>query len=103
MMTRRIIAFLLLGRVMTSTVTLAQHGQDQRRPADIKEYLEQLDQPERDQDQKPPRAVEALGVKPGMAVADLGSRSGYFTRRVVEAATESGTVDAIDTEQEVPT
>ena len=103
MMTRRIIAFLLLGGVMTSTVTLAQHGQDQRRPADIKEYLEQLDHPERDQYQKPSQVVEALGLKPGMAVADLGSGSGYFTRRFVVAVTDSGMVYAIDVEQEMLT
>src|SRR5437867_9949150 len=101
MMTRRIIAFLLLGGVMTSTVTLAQHGQDQRRPADIKEYLGQLDQPERYQYQKPTQVVEALGLKPGMAVADLGSGSGYFTRRFVEAVTETGMVYVIDIEQEM--
>lgn len=102
-MTRRTIAALLLCGVMTSAVTLAQHGQDQRRPADIKEYLEQLDRPERDQYQKPAQVVEALGLKPGMAVADLGSGSGYFTRRFVEAVTESGMVYAIDVEQEMLT
>jgi predicted methyltransferase len=88
---------------MTSAVTFAQHGQDQRRPADIKEYLEQLDRPERDQDQKPSQVVDALALKPGMAVADLGSGSGYFTRRFVEAVTETGMVYAIDVEQEMLT
>jgi len=102
-MTRRTLAFLLIWGVTTSAVSLAQHGQDQRRPADIKEYLEQLDRPERDQYQKPSQVVEALGLKPGMAVADLGSGSGYFTRRLVEAVTETGMVYAIDVEQEMLT
>lgn len=102
-MKRRTIAVLLLCGVMTSAVTFAQHGQDQRRPADIKEYLEQLDRPERDQDQKPSQVVDALALKPGMAVADLGSGSGYFTRRFVEAVTETGMVYAIDVEQEMLT
>ena len=102
-MTRWVLAFLLIWGVTSSAVALAQHGQDQRRPADIKEYLEQLDRPERDQHQKPSRVVEALALKPGMALADLGSGSGYFTRRFVEAVTETGIVYAIDVEQEMLT
>lgn len=102
-MTRRTLAFLLIWGMTTGAASLARHGQDQRRPADIKEYLEQLDHPERDQYQKPSQVVEVLGLKPGMAVADLGSGSGYFTRRFVEAVTESGMVYAIDVEQEMLT
>lgn len=101
--TRRTIAFLLICWATFTAAALAQHGQDLRRPADIKEYLEQLDRPERDQHQKPSQVVEALGLKPGVAVADLGSGSGYFTRRFVEAVTETGMVYAIDIEQEMLT
>jgi ubiquinone/menaquinone biosynthesis C-methylase UbiE len=81
---------------------LAQHGQvEHRRPADIKEYLENLDRPERDQYQKPSQVVDALGLKTGMAVADLGAGSGYFTRRFAEAVTETGKVYAIDIETDM--
>jgi len=77
-------------------------AQDQhRRPDDIKQYLEQLDSTERNRDQKPIEVIEALKVKPGMAVADLGSGSGYFTRRFVEAVTESGIIYAVDVEPEM--
>ena len=80
----------------------AQHGQtEHRRPPDITQYLEQLDRPERDQYQKPEQVVQALGVKAGMAVADLGSGSGYFTRRFVKTVTDTGKVYAIDVEQEM--
>ena len=77
-------------------------AQDQhRRPDDIKQYQEQLDSTERNRDQKSSRVIDALKVKPGIAVADLGSGSGYFTRRFVEAATETGMVYAIDVEPEM--
>ena len=77
-------------------------AQDQhRRPDDIKQYLEHLDSTERDRDQKPAQVIEALKLKPGMAVADLGSGSGYFTRRFVEAVTETGMVYAVDVEPEM--
>jgi ubiquinone/menaquinone biosynthesis C-methylase UbiE len=83
---------------------VAQHGQaEHRRPTDIKQYIEQLDRPERDQYQKPDQVVEALGLKAGMSVADLGAGSGYFTRRFVRAVTEKGKVYAIDVEQEMLT
>ena len=72
-------------------------------PRDLNAYLEILDSSERDKDQKPAQVVEALGLKPGMAVADLGSGSGYFTRRFVEAVTETGKVYAVDVEQEMLT
>ena len=66
----------------------------------VMEYLDRLDRPERDQDQKPVQVVEALGLKPGMRIADLGAGSGYFTRRFVEAVAETGKVYVIDVEQE---
>jgi predicted methyltransferase len=80
----------------------AQHGPaEHRRPPDITQYLQQLDRPERDQYQKPEQVVQALELKAGMAVADLGSGSGYFTRRFVKAVTDRGKVYAIDVEQEM--
>jgi predicted methyltransferase len=79
---------------------LAQQGHQHERMPNVMEYLDRLDRPERDQDQKPAQVVEALGLKPGMSVADLGSGSGYFTRRFVEAVTETGKVYAIDVEPE---
>lgn len=72
-----------------------------RRPADIQEYLSHLDRAERDEYQQPARVIQALGVEPGMAVADLGSGSGYFTRRFVDALNGTGRVYAIDVEQEM--
>ena len=80
---------------------LAQDQHQYRRPDDIKQYLEQLDRTERDRYQKPSQVIEVLRVKPGMTVADLGSGSGYFTRRFIEAVTETGIVYAIDIEPEM--
>jgi arsenite methyltransferase len=80
---------------------IAQDQHQHHRPDDIKQYLEQLDSTERDRYQKPSQVIEALRLKPGMAVGDLGSGSGYFTRRFVEAVTETGMVYAIDVEPEM--
>ena len=93
-------ALLLL--VFCTFITGPAFAQDQHQhPNDIKQYLEQLDSTERNHDQKPSQVIDALKVKPGMAVADLGSGSGYFTRRFIEAVTETGMVYAIDIEPEM--
>lgn len=78
----------------------AQQGHQHEQMPNVMEYLDRLDRPERDQDQKPAQVVDALGLKPGMHVADLGAGSGYFTRRFVEAVGETGKVYVIDIEPE---
>lgn len=77
---------------------VAEQGHQHERMPNVMEYLDRLDDPQRDQNQKPAEVVDALGLKPGMHVADLGAGSGYFTRRFVEAVTESGKVYVIDIE-----
>ncbi len=50
----------------------------------------------RDDWQQPARVVEALQIRPGMRVADLGAGSGYFTFRLADAVGEEGRVFAVD-------
>lgn len=102
----RLVLVLTLWAAPTLAQTEHRHGGQEepgkhRNPTDLKRYLEHLDSAERDQDQKPAQVVEALALKPGMAVADLGSGSGYFTRRFVEAVTDRGKVYAVDVEPEM--
>jgi arsenite methyltransferase len=78
----------------------AQKEHDHDRMPNVMEYLDRLDQPQRDQDQKPGQVVDALALKPGIHVADLGAGSGYFTRRFVEAIGDTGKVYVIDIEPE---
>jgi ubiquinone/menaquinone biosynthesis C-methylase UbiE len=95
---------LILLAVLCATLAgsaLAEDQHQHRRPDDIKQYLEHLDSTERDRYQKPAEVIDALKLKPGMAVADLGSGSGYFTRRFIEAVTETGMVYAVDVEPEM--
>ena len=100
------LALLVAGSWLDETWHVAQghthdEGTHHRRPTDIRQYLEHLDSPERDKDQQPERVVEALALKPGMSVADIGAGSGYFTRRFVKAVTETGRVYAVDVEAEM--
>ncbi|HKT36023.1 MAG TPA: class I SAM-dependent methyltransferase [Nitrospira sp.] len=91
----------LFGLALTEAgPTQAQEGHQHEQMPNVMEYLDRLDRPERDQDQKPAQVIDALALNPGMHVADLGAGSGYFTRRFVEAVTETGKVYAIDVEPE---
>jgi ubiquinone/menaquinone biosynthesis C-methylase UbiE len=55
----------------------------------------------RDDWQQPERVVEALGIRPGDRVADLGSGSGYFTLRLAPAVGPEGKVFAVDVDAEM--
>ncbi len=79
----------LCGGVLSDPVA-AQDQHQHRRPNDITAYLEHLDSQERDRSQKPAEVVEALALKPGLTVADLGSGSGYFTRTIHRGGDRDG-------------
>jgi len=100
-MMRHLLSLAIACCLLSMTAFAAEEHQDHRRPADIKQYLEHLDSEERDQHQKPRQVIDALNLKPGLTVADLGSGSGYFTRRFIEAVTETGKVYAVDVEPEM--
>jgi arsenite methyltransferase len=92
------LALLALGLFPDPAPAQEEHQHD--RAPNVMEYLDRLDRPERDQDQKPAQVVEALALKSGLYVADLGAGSGYFTRRFVEAVGDTGKVYVIDIEPE---
>jgi ubiquinone/menaquinone biosynthesis C-methylase UbiE len=68
---------------------------------DIKKWVGVFDDPGRDRWQKPGYVVEALGLKPGQRVADIGAGTGYFNRHLARAVGRSGKVYAVDIEPEM--
>lgn len=49
------------------------------------EWAKSFDDPARDEWQMPERVIEALQLKPGQVVADIGAGTGYFTVRLAKA------------------
>lgn len=73
---------------------LAQvHDQPHARHMSAETYARVLDDPSREEWQKPHEVVQALALKPDEVVADIGAGTGYFARRF---ARHAGTVYAVD-------
>jgi SAM-dependent methyltransferase len=60
-----------------------------------------LDRPEREVEERPDQAIEALRLRPGAVVADLGAGSGYFTVRLARRVGPAGRVFAADIQPEM--
>jgi predicted methyltransferase len=66
--------------------------------ADPRRWAPVFEHPARDTWQLPDRLIEALGLRPGQVVADIGAGTGYFTRRIARAVGPGGRVYAVDLE-----
>ncbi|HVO94005.1 MAG TPA: methyltransferase domain-containing protein [Terriglobales bacterium] len=63
---------------------------------DSKTYISALEDPQRDDYQKPHEVLAALKIKPGEVVADIGAGSGYFTFRLSHFVGAKGKIYAVD-------
>ncbi len=79
-------------------VTPGDRATSHRRFDNVSQWTRVFDDPARDEWQKPDALVAALGLTPGMTVADLGAGTGYFSRRLSEAVGPEGSVLAVDVE-----
>jgi arsenite methyltransferase len=70
----------------------------QHHPPSTSEYAKVLEDPSRDEWQKPHDVVLALEIKPTDTIADIGAGTGYFARRFAQHA---GTVYAVDIDQKL--
>jgi ubiquinone/menaquinone biosynthesis C-methylase UbiE len=55
-----------------------------------------LERPEREKEEAPSKAIDALDLKEGMVVADIGAGSGYYTSRMAGRVGPKGRVYATD-------
>jgi SAM-dependent methyltransferase len=60
-----------------------------------------LDREERDIEEAPDRAIDALGLQPGSFVADIGAGSGYMSVRLAKRVGPKGQVYATDIQPEM--
>ncbi|MEO8025134.1 MAG: methyltransferase domain-containing protein [Bryobacteraceae bacterium] len=62
-----------------------------------------LDRPERELEEHPEAALDALQLKPGMTIADVGAGTGYFTLRMARRVAPGGRVYGVDIQPEMLT
>src|SRR6202049_2753377 len=60
-----------------------------------------LERPERASEENPDLALDALGIHPGMVVADIGAGTGYMTLRLAKRVGPTGKVYANDIQPEM--
>ena len=60
-----------------------------------------LERPEREQEENPDAAVDALKLKPGMVVADVGAGTGYMSLKLARKVGPTGKVYAEDVQPEM--
>ena len=72
-----------------------------RNPDDLKAYLARLEEPSRDEWQRPDAVVATLRLSPGQTVAEIGAGPGYFSLRLARAVGPSGHVFAVEVESRI--
>ena len=60
-----------------------------------------LNRPEREKEENPEGALDALGIRPGMIVADVGAGTGYMSLRMARRVGPNGKVYANDLQPEM--
>jgi len=97
-----VLLFLVLGGVALSFLVFGAIGlpqvPHQHHPPSSAEYAKVLDDPSRDQWQKPDAVISALDIQPNEVIADIGAGTGYFARRF---AHEARKVYAVDIDQKL--
>ncbi|MFN7925587.1 MAG: methyltransferase domain-containing protein [Bryobacteraceae bacterium] len=69
-----------------------------RKPAPLAESQAWMTRPSREAEEKPEEVLDAVGIGPGDAVADVGAGSGFFTWRLARRAAR---VVAVDSQENV--
>jgi arsenite methyltransferase len=87
-----VIGVVVAGCLVTVVARGSDLAQQQRTPEEYAKFLEGAERVARMQ---VPRVVEALDLKPGLSVADIGSGSGLFTRPIAKRVAP-GIVYAVD-------
>lgn len=77
------------------------HEEMHRLHQDTGAYIAMLEDPKRDEYQKPHEVLMALDIQPGETIADIGSGSGYFTLRFAAHVGDKGRVYAVDVDPEM--
>jgi SAM-dependent methyltransferase len=93
----------LLLTTATPAWTQAEHPITGRRIANVMGIggADWLERSEREIEEMPETALDKIGIRPGMTVADVGAGVGYFTIRLARRVVPGGKVYAVDVQPEM--
>ena len=74
------------------------HGGSHGNPEDLDAYIARLEDPARDEWQRPDAVVAALGLRRGQTVGEIGGGPGYWSLRLARKVGPAGRVYAVDVE-----
>jgi ubiquinone/menaquinone biosynthesis C-methylase UbiE len=95
------VLFLVLFAFQTTVCSSQQKNSTpaaQQRFDDIEFWVKLFEDPERDRWQKPKEVVDAMNLKKGDVVADIGAGTGYFARHIAVAVGPNGRAVGLDIE-----
>jgi ubiquinone/menaquinone biosynthesis C-methylase UbiE len=92
----RVLGFALLGSCLLHGQVARKANEGYKTPEGREGVAKSLDAADRDEKQKPKELVEAMSLKPGMVVADIGSGTGYMLPYLSRAVGPDGRVLAED-------
>jgi len=101
---RRFLGSAVLAAAFTlAALAQAEHPVSGRRIAPVMGFggADWLERSEREIEEMPDVALKAIGIKPGMTVADVGAGSGYFSVRLSRLVGPTGKVYASDIQPEM--
>src|SRR5215813_6536764 len=96
---RTIFSGMLLALSLLGSGMVRADEQHPHHPMPLDQYIALLEDPQRDEWQKPDAVIHALKLKEGQVVADIGAGSGYFTVRLARAVGQKGQVFAVDIDE----
>jgi ubiquinone/menaquinone biosynthesis C-methylase UbiE len=99
-----VLLLLLLGLVgFQTSFAQAEHPITGRRIAPVMGVggAPWLDRGERETEEAPEKALDEIGIRPGMTVADVGAGTGYFSLRLARRVGAGGKVYANDVQAEM--
>jgi ubiquinone/menaquinone biosynthesis C-methylase UbiE len=77
-------------------------GRDRyKNPKDLDAYIAAQEAPDRAAWQKPDQVLDALALRPGQVVCDIGAGPGYFALRAAKRVGDKGRVFAVDVEPKI--
>jgi ubiquinone/menaquinone biosynthesis C-methylase UbiE len=93
---------LVLAAALALSTGPVMHGRGRHgNPDDVASYIAKMEDPARADWQRPEQVIEALALRPGQVVCDIGAGPGYFALPIARVVGGQGRVYAVDVDPRI--